>query len=62
MEVARHVQSTQNRKMVIYLQYVQKKSAATAFVFYCDAKDLGILQGSSHLHCTCYLDIKLVRV
>ena len=38
MEVARHVQSTQNRKFLI-LKYLKKKSIATAFVFYCDAKD-----------------------
>ena len=38
MEVARHVQSTQNRKLLI-LKYLKKKSIATAFVFYCDAKD-----------------------
>ena len=25
MEVARHVQSTQNRKLVIFLQYIKKK-------------------------------------
>ena len=33
MEVAMQNQSTQNRKLVIFLQYI-KKSAATAFVFY----------------------------
>ena len=33
MEVARQNQSTQNRKLLIFLQYI-KKSAATAFVFY----------------------------
>ena len=25
MEVARHVQSTQNRKLVMFLQYIKKK-------------------------------------
>ena len=29
MEKARHVQSTQNRKLVIFLQYLKKKSVAT---------------------------------
>ena len=37
IEVARHVQSTQNRELVIFLQYIEK-SVANAFVFYCDAK------------------------
>ena len=41
MEVARHVQSTQNGKLIIFLQYYQEKSVATSFVFCCDAKHSG---------------------
>ena len=45
MEVARHVQSTQNRKLVMFLQYLQEKTVATAFVIYCEAKHSDILLG-----------------
>ena len=45
MEVARHVQSTLNRKLVIV-------SIATVFVFCCDTKHLNILHGTSHV---CYV-------
>ena len=51
MEVARYVQSTQNRKLVIFLQ-----SVAAAFVFYCDAKHIDILRGSSK---KCYILVSL---
>ena len=47
MEVARYVQSTQNRKLVIFFA----KSVAATFVFYCDAKHSDILRGSSHVYC-----------
>ena len=47
MEVARHIQSTQNRKLVIFLQYI--KDFRNCFVFYCDVKHLDILRGSSHV-------------
>ena len=57
MEVARHVQSMQNRKLVIFLQYLKKK-VLTAFVFYCDPKYLDILQGSNHV--LCYLLLLLL--
>ena len=50
MEVARHVQSTQNRKLVALLHYV-KNSVSTAFLFCGDAKHSDILRGSSHVHC-----------
>ena len=50
MKVARHVQSTQKRNFVKFLQYI-RKSMATAFVFYCDAKHSDTLPGSSHV---CY--------
>ena len=39
-------QSTQTRKLVIFLQRV-----AAAFVFYCDAKHSDISWGSSHVYC-----------
>ena len=47
MEVARYVQRTQNRKLVIFFA----KSVAAIFVFYCDAKHSDILRGSSHVCC-----------
>ena len=50
-DMSRHVQSTQNRKLVIFIQYIKKKSIATVFVFYCDARHWDILQGSSHVCC-----------
>ena len=50
MKVARHVQSTQKRNFVKFLQYI-RKSLATAFVFYCDAKHSDTLLDSSHV---CY--------
>ena len=46
MEVGRHVQSIQNRKLVIFFCSISKKSVTTAF-FYCDTKHSGILRGSS---------------
>ena len=55
MEVARHVQSTQNRKLVKFLQYIKKKSIATAFMFYCDANHSDTLWGSSHVCCYLFL-------
>ena len=45
MEVARHAQSTQNRKLVMFLQSLQEKTVATAFVIYCEAKHSDILLG-----------------
>ena len=62
IEVARHVQSTQNRKLVIFLQYIKK--VETAFVFYCVAKHSDILQGSSHVRCFLFacLFVCFVRV
>ena len=46
MEVARYVQRTKNRKLVIFFQ-----SVAATFVFYCDAKYSNILWVSSHVYC-----------
>ena len=51
MEVDRHVQSTQNMKLVTFLQYIKKKSVSTAFLFYSDAKYSDILRVSSHVCC-----------
>ena len=51
MEVARHVQNTQNMKLVKFLQYIKKKSIATAFVFYFEAKHSDALWDSSHIRC-----------
>ena len=30
---------------------ILRKTIATGFVFFCDAKDSDTLQGSSHVHC-----------
>ena len=49
VEVARHVQSTQ-KKLLMVLQFIKKKEE-TAFVLYCDAKHLHICRGSSHVTC-----------
>ena len=45
-KVARHVQSTGKGK---FLYLAIRKSIATAFVFYCDAKYSDTLLGSSHV-------------
>ena len=50
MEVARHVQGTQNRKLVIFLQWIKKK-VLQLFLPYSDAKHSDILRGSSHVYC-----------
>ena len=50
MEMARHIQNTQNRKLVVFLQYI-KKNGRNCFFFYCDAKHSDILWGSSHICC-----------
>ena len=50
MEVARHVQNTQNRKLVIFFQCI-KKNRCNCVVFYCDAKHSDISRGSSHFLC-----------
>ena len=49
MEVARHVQSTQNRKLLIFLQYMKKK-VLQLLLCCCDAKHSDI-QGSSQVRC-----------
>ena len=59
MEVATHIQSTQIRKLVIFLQYIKKKILVTAFVFYYDGKQSDILWGSSHVRC--YLLIRFLK-
>ena len=60
MEVARHVQNTQNRKLVIFLQYI-KKNRCNCFVFYCDAKLPDISRGSSHFLCYLFFQQVLSR-
>ena len=50
MEVARHVQGTQNRKLVIFLQWIKKK-VLQLFLPYSDAKHSDILRRSSHVYC-----------
>ena len=49
MEVARHVQSNQSRKLGICLQYIKKKSVAAAFMFSYDAKHSDVLRRSKHV-------------
>ena len=58
-KVARQVQNTRNKKLVVFLQYI-KKNCHNCFVFYCDAKHSDILRGSSHVRC--YLFCKLSTV
>ena len=50
MEVAKHNRNTQNRKLVIFLQYI-KKNCCNCPMFYCNAKHSDILRGSSHVRC-----------
>ena len=50
MKVARHVQSTEKGSLLNFSN-ILRKSIATAFVFYCDAKHLDTLLGSSHVCC-----------
>ena len=50
VEVTRHVQNTQNTKLVIFLQFI-KKSCPNYVVLYCDAKHSDFLWGSSLVHC-----------
>ena len=50
LEVARLVRNTQNRKLVILLQYI-KKNCRNCFVFYCDEKHSDILRRSNHIRC-----------
>ena len=52
MEMARHIQNTQNRKLVVFLQYI-KKNGRNCFVFYCDAKHSDILWGLVMFVVTC---------
>ena len=46
MEVDRHVQSTQKRKFVVFLQYIKRKLLQLL-----DAKHSDILWESSHVRC-----------
>ena len=57
-ELARHVQNTQNRKLVVFLQYI-KKSCRDCFVLYWDTKHSDIWQGSSHVCCYIFSSVIL---
>ena len=50
-EVARHIQSNENRKLIMLFSIHQEKIVATATALSCDAKYSDILQESSHVHC-----------
>ena len=52
VEVARYIPSTQNRKLVIFAIFYEKR-ISTAFVFYCDAKYSDILWGPVMFSVTC---------
>ena len=49
MKVARHVQFTKKGSLLNF-RNILRKSIATAFVFYCDAKHSDTLLGSSHVY------------
>ena len=56
--------STQNRKLVIFLQYIKKNFFATPFMSYYDAKHSDIWWGSSHVCCYLmrrYLEINYIQ-
>ena len=53
MEVTRHVQSMENKKLVILLKSL-KKSGIAAFVFYCDPKHSDVLWGPVMFVVTCF--------
>ena len=50
MKVTRHVQSTEKWSLLNFSN-ILRKSIATAFLFYCDAKHSDTLLGSSHVCC-----------
>ena len=56
MEEAVYVESTQNRNLVIYLQYIEKESIVNACATYCDSKHSNILRESSRFHCCLVLN------
>ena len=51
MEVARHVQSTQNKKLVMFFQYIKKKLLQLFLCSIVMQKKSGILRGSSQVRC-----------
>ena len=55
MKVARHVQSTK-KGILLNFSNILRKSIATAFVFFCDAKHSDPLLGSTHVCCYLFLD------
>ena len=58
MNVASHVQSTRKESLLNFSN-ILRKSIATAFVFYCDAKHSDTLLGSSCV--CCYFWVALAR-
>ena len=54
MKVARHVQSTKKGSLLNFSN-ILRKSIATVFVLYCDAKHSDTLLGSSHVCCYLFL-------
>ena len=54
MNVASHVQSTRKESLLNFSN-ILRKSIATAFVFYYDAKHSDTLLGSSHVCCYLFL-------
>ena len=53
MKVARHVQCTEKGSLLNFSN-ILRKSIATAFGFYCDAKHSDTLLGFSHVCCYLY--------
>ena len=49
MELARHVQSTRNRKLILFLQYLEKKVLQLLLCYNVIKKHSGALQGYSHV-------------
>ena len=54
VKVARHVQSTEKGSLLNFNNII-RKSVATAFVLYCDAKHSDTLLGSSHVCCCLFV-------
>ena len=59
MEVARHVQNTQNRKLVIFLQYI-RKIVATALCFIVMQNIQIFCRDQVMFAVTCFLQIDVI--
>ena len=60
MEVARHVQNTQNRKLVIFLQYIRKNVATMCSIV---MQNIQIFyRGSVMFVVTCFSQIDVIRI